>query len=201
MWPVGWFNIKWWILFSTSKGTDYSSRFQVSHTTSTYYQYLVYIDSPPQKPVPESQIRYMCWCKHHACEFLQVSVQDPDCTKLAQSSKFEIDTYTTDRIKVVGFCILYGVNPDTQYLQEVTFHVASHKGTVMFSRATTLALSLKQPCTSLNCLPPSASLISIYADHPMKTKCQMHASIKALSYSVYTQGTIPCSVTLTWLSF
>ena len=52
--------------------------------------------------------------------------QDPDCTKLAPSIKLEIGTYTTVKITVVGFCILYAVHPDTQFLQ-VTFHVASHE--------------------------------------------------------------------------
>ena len=68
--------------------------------------------------------------------------QDPDCTKLAPSSKLAIGTYTTDKTKVVGSCILYAVHPDTQCLQEVAFHVTSHEGSVVLSCATTLALSL-----------------------------------------------------------
>ena len=40
--------------------------------------------------------------------------QDPDCEKLASSSKLEIGTYTTDKIKVIGSCILFVVHPDTQ---------------------------------------------------------------------------------------
>ena len=97
---------------------------------------------------------------------------DPDCTKLAPSGKLKIGTYTTNKIKVVGSFILYVVHPDTQCLQQVTFHVTSHESNVILSCVTTLALSLIQPCTSLDCLPSSAGLISSSADHPMKTKSQ-----------------------------
>ena len=103
--------------------------------------------------------------------------QDPDCIKLAPSSKLEIGTYTTDKIKVVGFCILYVVHPDTQCLQQVTFHVTSHEGSIVLSCVTILALSLIWPCTSLDCLPPSASLIFSSADHPMKTKSQKNVQV------------------------
>ena len=124
--------------------------------------------------------------------------QDLDCTKPAPSSKLEIGTYTTNKIKVVGSCILYVVHPDTQCLQEVTFHVTSHEGSVVLSCATTLALSLIQPHTSLDCLPPSSSLICSSADHSLKTQVpDEHASIKTMSYSVYKQGTISRCVTFT----
>ena len=110
--------------------------------------------------------------------------QDPDCTKLAPSSKLEIGTYTTNNIKVVGFCILYVVHPDTQCLQEVTFHVTSHEGSVVLSCVTTLALSLTYPHTSLDCLPSSASLISSSADHPMKTRSQMNVQVSKPCHTV-----------------
>ena len=110
--------------------------------------------------------------------------QDPDFTKLASSSKLEIGTSTTNKIKVVGSCVLYAVHPDTQCLQEVTFHVTSYEGSVVLSCMTTLALSLIQPCTSLDCLPPSASLISSSADHPMKTKSQMNVQVLKPDYTV-----------------
>ena len=79
--------------------------------------------------------------------------QDPDCKKLAPSSKLEIGTYTTDKVKVVGSCVLYVVHPDTQCLQEETFYVASNDGSVVLPCVTMLALSLIQPCTSLDYLP------------------------------------------------
>ena len=45
--------------------------------------------------------------------FYKLVSQDPDCTKLAPSSKLEIGTYTTNKIKVVGSCVLYMVHQDT----------------------------------------------------------------------------------------
>ena len=71
--------------------------------------------------------------------------EDPDCTKLASSSKLEIGTYTTHKIKVIGSCTLFEVHPDTKCLKAVTFHVTSHEGSVVLSCATTLELSLIQP--------------------------------------------------------
>ena len=37
--------------------------------------------SMPPKSVPESQIRYICQCKHNACEYLQISVPGPGLYK------------------------------------------------------------------------------------------------------------------------
>ena len=51
--------------------------------------------------------------------------QDPDGKKLSPS-KLEIGTYTTYKVKLVGSCMFYLVHPDTKYLQEVTFYVASN---------------------------------------------------------------------------
>ena len=44
--------------------------------------------------------------------------QDPDCKKLSPNSKLEIGAYTTDKVKVVGSCVLYVVHPDTKCLQK-----------------------------------------------------------------------------------
>ena len=68
--------------------------------------------------------------------------KDPDCKKLAPSSKLQIGTYTMDKIKVIASCTLLVVHPDTQCLKEVTFHVTSHGGSVLLSCVTTLELSL-----------------------------------------------------------
>ena len=50
---------------------------------------------------------------------------------LAPSIKLKIGTYTTNKVKVVGSCVLYVVHSDTQCLQEVTFYVASNNGSVV----------------------------------------------------------------------
>ena len=62
--------------------------------------------------------------------------QDPDCKKLASSSKLMIGTYTTDKVKVVASCVLYVVHPDTQCLQEITFYMANNNGSVVLSCVT-----------------------------------------------------------------
>ena len=77
---------------------------------------------------------------------------------------------------------VYLVYPDTKCLQEVTFYVASNDGSILLSYVTTVTLGLIQPCTRLDYLPPRASLITISADHPKKTKSQIsvHVSQKNL---------------------
>ena len=70
--------------------------------------------------------------------------------KLAPSNKLEIGIYTTDKIKVTGFCTLLVVHADTQCLKEMTFHVTSHEGSVVLSCVTTLELSLIQPHNNLD---------------------------------------------------
>ena len=103
--------------------------------------------------------------------------KDPDCKKLAPSSKLEIGTYTTDKIKVIGPCTLLAVHPDSQCLKEVTFHVTSHEGSVVLFCVTTLELSMIQPCNNLNFIPSSASLISSNADHPRKNTSQKNMPV------------------------
>ena len=101
---------------------------------------------------------------------------DPDCKKVAPS-KLEIGTYTTDTVKLVGSCMFYLVHPDTKYLQEVTFYVASNNGSVLLSYVTILAPGLIQPHTRLDYLPPRASLITCNVDHPEKTKSQISVHV------------------------
>ena len=58
----------------------------------------------------------------------------------------------------------------------------------MLSCVTILALGLIQPCTRLDYLPPSASLITSNADHPMKTKSQMNVQVSKSDYTVCTES-------------
>ena len=71
--------------------------------------------------------------------------KDQDCTKLEPSNKVAVKTYNTEKIKIVGSCKMFVVNPDTKLLQEVTFHVTSHEGSVILSYATSIALGLIHP--------------------------------------------------------
>ena len=94
---------------------------------------------------------------------------DLELKKLAPVN-LEIDTYTTNTVKIVGFCLFYLVHPDTKNLQEVTYYVAKNDGSVLLSCTTTLALGLIQLSTRLDYLPPKASLITSSVDPPKKTK-------------------------------
>ena len=69
-------------------------------------------------------------------------LKDEDCTKLAQSNKVAVKTYTTEKIKIVGSYKLFVLYPDTKCLQEVTFQVTSHEGSVIISCATSIDLNL-----------------------------------------------------------
>ena len=110
-----------------------------------------------------------------ALSIYKLVFQDPDCKKLAPS-KIETGAYSTDTIKLVGSCMFYLVHPDSKYLLEVTFYVASNNGSVLLSHVTTLALGLIQLRSRLDYLPPRASLITSSADHP-KTKSQINVHV------------------------
>ena len=79
--------------------------------------------------------------------------KDEDCTKLAPSNRLSVKTHTTEKIKIVGSCKLFIVHPDTKCLQEITFHVVSHEGSVIISCATSIDLNLTQPHRYLDVVP------------------------------------------------
>ena len=76
------------------------------------------------------------------------------------------------------------VHSDTQCLQQLTFYITSTDGSVVLSCVTTLALGLIQPHTSLDYLPPCASLITSSADHLMKTKSQIDVQVSKPDFTV-----------------
>ena len=80
-------------------------------------------------------------------------------------------------LKLVGSCIFYFVHPDTKCLQEVIFYVASNNDSLLLFCATTHAIGLIQPHTSLDYLPHRASLITSSADHPKKTKSKVSVHV------------------------
>ena len=95
--------------------------------------------------------------------------KDPDCVKIAPSSKSGISTYTTEKIPVLGFCDLFIVHPDTRCLKEVIFQVVNHEGSVIISCVTSLDLELIQTHSELNAsIPDYGRLIFSSADHPNK---------------------------------
>ena len=62
----------------------------------------------------------------------QLVFNDAKMQKLAPS-KFQVGTYTTDTVKIVGSCTLYLVHLDTKKLIEVTFYVAMNDGSLLLS--------------------------------------------------------------------
>ena len=77
-------------------------------------------------------------------------------------------TYTTEKSKIVGSSDMFVLHPDTTCLQEVTFQVTSHEGSVIISCATSLELGLIQPHRKLDVVPEKGSLIYSKADLPVK---------------------------------
>ena len=98
--------------------------------------------------------------------------------------KMQIDTYTTDMVKIVGSCTFYVIHPDSRKLVLVTFYVATNDGSVLLSCKTTLALHLIEPRPILDYLPPQASLIPSTMDHPKKSRpasLKVHSSQQEVS--------------------
>ena len=87
--------------------------------------------------------------------------KDEDCTKLTPRNKVAVKTYTTEKMKIVGSCKLFVLHPDTKCLQEVTFQVTSHEGSVIISCATSIDLNLIQPHRDLDMVPEEGSLIDM----------------------------------------
>ena len=98
--------------------------------------------------------------------------QDQDLKKLSPCN-LKIGTYTTDAIRIIDTTIIYLIHPDSKKLTEMTFHVASNKGSILLSCNASLTLSLIQSTPRLDYLPPRASLITSSEDHPRKTKTQV----------------------------
>ena len=110
--------------------------------------------------------------------------KDPELKKLAPST-MEIGTYTTDTVKIMGFCVFYLVHLDTKKICEVTIFAPGNDGSVLLLCTTTLVFGLIQPRTRLEYLPPMVSLITSSVDYPKKTKCQatVHSSRKDCTVS------------------
>ena len=75
---------------------------------------------------------------------------------------------------------MFAVHPDTKLLQEVTFQVTSHEGSVIVSCATSIELGLIHPHTNLDEVPEQGSLIYSIADMPKKQRnksCQAESNM------------------------
>ena len=114
-----------------------------------------------------------------------------DCTKLEPINKAAVKTYTTEEIKIVGSCKMFVVHPDTKLLQEVTFHVTSHEGSVILSCSTSIELGLIQPHTNLDEVPEEGNLIYSKADMPKKQRnksCQAESNMCSKKHEIKSRN-------------
>ena len=95
--------------------------------------------------------------------------KDPGLKKLTPSN-MEIETYTTEVVKIIGMCYFYLVHPKSKQLMKVLFFVAKENRSILLSCRTTMELGLIRPHTCLDYLPPKARLLTSTCDQPTKTK-------------------------------
>ena len=79
--------------------------------------------------------------------------QDNDLCKLSPCN-LKIGMYTADTININGTMVIYLIHLDSKWPTEMTFHIASSKGSVLLSCNTSLQLGLIHHRPRLNYLPP-----------------------------------------------
>ena len=95
--------------------------------------------------------------------------KDPQLKKLIPSN-MEIETCTTEVMKIIGMCHFYLVHPESKQLSKVMFFVAKENGSILLSCRTTMELGLIKPHAHLDYLPPKARLLTSTCDQLSKTK-------------------------------
>ena len=78
--------------------------------------------------------------------------RDPELKKLTPSN-MEIETYTTDVVKIIGMCYFYLVHPDSKKLMIVMFFITKENGSILLSCRTTMELGLIKPHARLEAIP------------------------------------------------
>ena len=103
---------------------------------------------------------------------------DPDCIKLQPSEKKGIQTYTKQKIPVIGSCELFVLHPGDQQFHKVKFQVVSVEGSVIISCATSINLNLIQIPKQLDTnVPDRARLIYSSVDAPGKHQYKVQQSV------------------------
>ena len=95
--------------------------------------------------------------------------RDPGLKKLIPSN-MEIETYTTDIVKIIGMCYFYLVHPNSKKTNESYALCHKKNGSILLSCRTTMELGLIKPRAHLDYLPPKARLLTSTCDQPSKTK-------------------------------
>ena len=108
----------------------------------------------------------------------KIIYNDPDCIKLQPSEKKGIQTYTKQKIPVIGSCELFVLHPDDQCFHKVKFQVVSVEGRAIISCATSINLNLIQTYKQLNSnIPDGARLIYSSVDAPRKHQYKVQQSV------------------------
>ena len=103
---------------------------------------------------------------------------DPDCIKLQPSKKKGIQTYTKQKIPVIGSCELFVLHSDDQCFHKVKFQVVSVEGSIIISCATSINLNLIQIPKQLDTnIPDCARLIYSSFDVPGKHQYKVKQSV------------------------
>ena len=114
---------------------------------------------------------------------------------LQQATKAMSKTYTTEKIQIVGCCDLFVLHPGTKDLQEVTFQMTNHEGSVIHSYTPSLQLGLIQPHEDLDVVPDSGSLIYSKVDLTAKQKDRKSMPISKLRKNMKTREMLSSPVT------
>ena len=108
----------------------------------------------------------------------KIIYNDPDCIKLQPSKKKGIQTYTKQKIPMIGSCELFVLHSDDQCFHKVKFQVVSVEGSVIISCATSINLNLIQIPKQLDTnIPDGASLIYSSVDAPGKHQYKVQQSV------------------------
>ena len=108
----------------------------------------------------------------------KIIYNDPDCIKLQPSKKKGIQTYTKQKIPVIGSCELFVLHSDDQCFHKVKFQVVSVEGSVIISCATSINLNLIQIPKQLDTnIPDCARLIYSSVDAPRKYQYKVQQSV------------------------
>ena len=108
----------------------------------------------------------------------KIIYNDPDCIKLQPSEKKGIQTYTKQKIPVIGSCEMLVLHSDDQCFHKVKFPAVSVEGSVIISGATSINLYLIQIPKHLDTnIPDCARLICSSVDPLGKHQNKVQQSV------------------------
>ena len=108
----------------------------------------------------------------------KIIYNDSDCIKLQPSKMKGIQTYTKQKIPVIGSCELFALHSDDKCFHKVKFQVVSIEGNVIISCTTSINLNLIQIPKQLDTnIPDGARLMYSSVDAPGKHQYKVQQSV------------------------